>query len=119
MKRSLAMACAAVAVFAMSAGTANAQCYGGGGYGYGGGYRGITYGGYSGYRTSGLSIGYSSFSPRTSFSIGYSSAPRVGFGYSPRVYSPRRQAINYGPTLYRHGNHFHVAPSHRVRGRRW
>lgn len=80
MKRMLMLACAGFAALLMTEGTASAQC----GYGGYGGY-------YGGYRSTGISIGYSRYSPRTSFSIGYNTYPSYGvhygrgFGYAPPV----------------------------------
>ena len=71
------------------------------------------YGGYGGYR-SGLSIGYSSFSPRTSFSIGYNNVPRYGYPSYRSSYRTRGYYNAIPTTLYRHGNHYH-APG--LRGR--
>ena len=101
MKRLMILGCAAVAALFMTADTASAQC------GYGG------YGGYGGYR-SGLSIGYSSFSPRTSFSIGYNNVPRYGYPSYRSSYRTRGYYNAIPTTLYRHGNHYH-APG--LRGR--
>jgi hypothetical protein len=104
MKSLMILGCAAAAALFLTADTASAQC----GYGGGGGYYGGGYGG------SGLSIGYSSYAPRTSFNVGYNS-------YAPRYnsYVPQRTAYrsaghyDYHPTeVYRHGNHLHVQPSH-------
>ena len=103
MKRMMVAAFAAVVALSFVGEQASAQCSRGGGGYYGGGY----YGG------SGLSIGYSNYSPRTSFSIGYNSFP--GYGYPTRTVSnfQSRGHYDYHPTsLYRHGNHFHVQPAH-------
>ena len=98
MKSLMILGCAAAAALFLTADTASAKC----GYGGGGGY----YGG------SGLSIGYSSYAPRTSFNVGYNS-------YAPRYnsYVPQRTAYSsaghydYNPTeVYRNGNHLHVQP---------
>jgi len=90
-------------VLAFTADTASAQCGYGGGYGYGVGYGG-----------SRLSIGYTRYSPRSSFSVGYGGGyPSYGYG-SHRVSTYRaRGHYDYHPTtVYRHGNHLHVQPGH-------
>lgn len=96
---------ASAAAMLMSSGTASAQC---------------GYGGY-GYRGGGLSIGYSSFSPRSSFSIGYNNYP--SFRYTRSVYAaPRRGHYDYHPPSFQpHGNHYHYVPGHYHyhRGRHW
>lgn len=99
MKRMLMMACAATAALMMTEGTASAQC------GYGGGYsRGFNSGYYGG---SGISIGYSSYAPRSSFSIGYNSFPSYRTSYRSRGH------YDYHPTsLVRHRNHYHIQPGH-------
>ena len=79
-----------------------AQCgYGG----YRGGYNGGFYGG-----GSGISIGYSSYAPRSNFSIGYSSVPSFRTAYiAPRG----RGHFDYHPTtVIPHRNHYHVQPGH-------
>jgi hypothetical protein len=98
MKHLLIAGVASAAAMLMGADTASAQC---------------GYGGY-GYSSPGLSIGYSSFSyPRTSsFSIGYSSYPSYGYGYSSRRSYSRGHYDWHGPSLYRHGNHYHYQPGH-------
>jgi len=106
MKRLMIAAFAGTMALALTADTASAQCgYGGYGISYGG--YGISYGG------SRLSIGYNSYSPRSSFSVGYGSYPRYGYG-SHRVSTyGTRGHYHYHPTeVYRHGNHLHVQPGH-------
>ena len=103
MKRRLIVAAfASAAALVFMGGSASAQCrYGGGGYG---GY---------GYGGSGLSIGYSSYAPRSAFSVGYSSFPSYGYSSSFRGgYRSRGHYDYHPPSLYRHGNHFHVQPGH-------
>lgn len=105
MKQFLLAGVASVAALMMSSGTANAQC---------------GYGGY-GIRGGGFSIGYSSFSPRSSFSIGFGNYPRYGGArYSYR--SPRAGHYDYHPGGFvPHGNHYHYVPGHYHwhRGRHW
>lgn len=99
MKRTLMLACAGFAALLMTEGTASAQCGYGGGYGY-----------YGGYRSSGISIGYSRYTPRTTFSIGYNSYPSInpyygrGFGYAP-------------PTRFRSSYSYRHVPGRVYRGR--
>lgn len=102
MKSFILVGCAAAAALFVTADTASAQC------GYGGGY----YGG------SGISIGYSSFGPRTSFNVGYSRVPSYGYSSYRSNYRSRGH-YGYHPTsVYRHGNHLHIQPSRRSSYRR-
>ena len=107
MRRMLGLLVAGGAAMLMAPDNAEAQC------GYGG------YGGFSSYsyRSPGYSVGFSSFSPRSSFSIGFGSS-YPGY-YSNSYYSnsfiraPRRghyhpPSIQVNPGFY----HWH-------RGRRW
>ena len=102
MKKTLALACMAAAAMFMTADTASAQWHPYGGFGYGG------YG-------SGLSLGYTRVSPRTSFSIGYNRGPAYGYGYGVPAYG-------YGvPTrsIYRSRTIYRGAPTFSGRGCRW
>lgn len=100
MRSFMVLSCAAAAALLFTADTASAQCRYGGGYGGGG------------YGRSGISIGYSSYSPRTSFNVGYNSYPTRAYS-APRVHYRSRGHYDYHPTeAYRHGNHLHVQPGH-------
>ena len=80
MKKVMFLVCAAAAAMMAGQQSVQAQCgvnggFNGGGFnsGFGGGFNN----GFGGGFNSGLS--YSSYSPRSSFSIGYTSVPRVGY----------------------------------------
>ena len=104
MKKTFALVCMAAAAMFMTADTASAH-HGYPGFGYG-------YGGY-GYG-SGISLGYTRVSPRTSFSIGYSNVPRYGYGFGAPAYgwgAPSRSVIR-SRSVYR-------GPVYSGRGCRW
>jgi hypothetical protein len=96
----------AAAGLTLAASTASAQGFGGygcgvpyGGIGYSAGYGGIGYGG--GCYGSGVRIaGYGGYGPGIGLSVGY-----------PRWHDTSHFDY-HGPSLRRHGNHFHVQPGH-------
>lgn len=103
MKKVMLLVCGVAAAMMMGQESAQAQCgYGGGGYG--GGYGGVSYGN---------SFGYSNYSPRSSFSVGFTTAPRVSYQRSAYRAPVSRGHYDYHPTsIYRHRNHYHVQPAH-------
>lgn len=104
MKKAMLLVCAVATAMMMGQESAQAQCR----YGGGGGYGGVSYG--SSY---GNSFGYSNYSPRSSFSIGFTSAPRVSYQRSAYRAPVSRGHYDYHPTsIYRHRNHYHVQPAH-------
>lgn len=101
MKKVMLLACAVAAAMMTGQESAQAQCRGGG---FGGGFGGVSYGN---------SFGYSRISPRSSFSIGFTSAPRINYHRSAYRGFGGRGLYDYHPTsIYRHRNHFHVQPRH-------
>jgi len=100
MTRLLKIALVLVGVSLAGAGTASAQsCYGNG---WGSGYSGGWGSGYSGGWGSGYSGG---FGGRSLYNGGY------GGGYGP-TWHDTSHLHYHGPSLQRHGNHYHYIPAH-------
>lgn len=112
MKKVMLLACAVAAAMMTGQESAQAQCRGGG---FGGGFGGVSYGN---------SFGYSSFSPRSSFSIGFTSAPRISYQRSAYRGSVGRNSFGHHPSsIYGYRGHYGVQPRYnsvyRSRYRGW
>lgn len=112
MRRLLMIALTGMASLAMTGAEANAQSCGYGG-GFGGGY---SFGGGSYY---GGGLGYTNFGNSFGRSYGYSNFNRGFYGNSFRQPYYHDTSWYHGPSLRRHGNHFHVQPGHVHRSGHW
>lgn len=95
MKKVMLLACAVAAAMMTGQESAQAQCRGGG---YGGGF---------GY---GNSFGYTSYAPRSSFSIGFTTVPRISYQRSAFRGHVGRSQFVHPRSIYGNHGHYGVQP---------
>ena len=105
----LLSAAAALGALSMGATEANAQ------WGHHGGHHGVQHGGHHGVHHSGHHAShYGGYHTLPSYSSLYSGGLGYNSGYQVRrpVYHDTTHLDYHGPSLQRHGLHFHVVPGH-------